>query len=511
MRSGLFRRLFAGILVVVLSAVFMCSITLLLSERYAQQENFETEVLLQARQVADYLHEMSQLRFVRGNSTLQRLVRKKINYIYDHYNADIWLVSFNDGHVEYIDSSWNTSSMINSEQALEQLSRISEGNEIRVDGLFPELGNIVTIGVPWTYQNDYVVGAVLLHIPPEELHISFWQVLPSAALPAAISILLGVLLAFLIARSQTLPLREIDAAVRAFSTGDLTRRIELNCGGELQELGDSINRMAADLAELEDSRRAFVANVSHELRSPMTSIKGYLQAMLDGTIPPEDAPKYMQIVLSETDRLSDLVRDLLDLSRLESGRFPMSLAPFDANELMRQILISFEGRIEEKGIDVHIELEADPCYAVGDASRIHQVVRNFIDNAIKYATVPQPVLTVRTECFGREVRFTVCDNGPGIAPEDQPHILDRFYKADKAHSAGNGTGLGLSICKTILQQHASRVEFSSVPGSTAFGFRLPAAEPPARSRNVLPVETATPAPLPADPTDDAAHKQNETS
>ena len=137
-----------------------------------------------------------------------------------------------------------------------------------------------------------------------------------------IKILSGVVLAILVARSQTLPIREIESAVRTFTRGDLTRRVELNCGGELEQLGHSINRMAGELSNMEQSRRSFVANVSHELRSP---------------IPEEEKPRYLQVVLDETNRLTDLVRDLLDLSRLESGKFPMDIAPFDANEMMRRI------------------------------------------------------------------------------------------------------------------------------------------------------------------------------
>ena len=226
---------------------------------------------------------------------------------------------------------------------------------------------------------------------------------------------------------------------------------------------------------MEESRRSFVANVSHELRSPMTSMKGYVQAMLDGTISDEDRPKYLQVVLDETNRLTDLVRDLLDLSRLESGKFPMDLAPFDANEMMRRILIRFEQRIEEKGIDVDVRLADDPCVAMGDVNRINQVVSNFVDNAVKFMPGEGGVLTLRTRREGGNVRFEVQDNGPGVDAADQPHVFDRFYKADKAHTAGMGTGLGLSICRSILQQHKRDIEMRSRPGETVFSFALPAA------------------------------------
>ena len=140
--------------------------------------------------------------------------------------------------------------------------------------------------------------------------------------------------------------------------------------------------MAGELSELEDSRRNFVAAVSHELRSPMTCMRGYVEAMLDGTIPPEQLPKYLHVVLDETNRLSALVHDLLDLSRLESGRIPLQIAPFDANETIRRILITFEPRIDKKNVDVDVRFDGEHQWVSGDVSRIYQLISNFVDNAL---------------------------------------------------------------------------------------------------------------------------------
>ena len=145
--------------------------------------------------------------------------------------------------------------------------------------------------------------------------------------------------------------------------------------------------------------------------------------------------------------------------------------------MLRRILIRFEQRIDVKHIDVDIEFADDPCYALGDVNRINQVVSNFVDNAVKFMDGEGSLLTLRTLREDRRIRFRVQDNGPGISPADQPHILERFYKADKAHTAGMGTGLGLSICKSILQQHNSAIEMRSRPGETIFEFTLPAAAP----------------------------------
>ena len=493
MKGGLFWRTYSVIVAALLITIIIFSSVLVAQRQQGLQESYEREVRLQAREVADYMANLSKLSYVQRNSTMKPIILNKITDIYQKYNADIWIVSYDSGTVQYLDSSWNTSEYIASEAVLQQLSIIQTGEEIRVTGLFPELGKqgeqMVTIGVPWWYGDSDVVGAVLLHIPMRSLKIGVKSVIRQILPQALLSLVVGAVLAFFLAQSQIKPLREINSAVREFTKGDLTRRVNVNCGGELEELGDSINRMAAELNRMEDSRRSFVANVSHELRSPMTSMRGYVQAMLDGTISQADMPRYLQIVMDETQRLTDLVRDLLDLSRLESGKFPLSKAPFDLNELVRRTLINFEGRIDAKRIQVDVDLADDPLYVLGDANRISQVVTNIVDNAVKF--MPDDgagVLRVCTSREGRNVRVRIANNGPCIHEKDLPYIFERFYKADKAHTSGGGTGLGLSICQRIMQQHGSVIVAESAPGNTAFEFTLPASEP----QRALTAEDAAP-------------------
>jgi len=479
MRRSLFWRTYSVLLAALLATIIIFTGVLTAARQQAMQESYEAEVRRQAREVADYMANLSALSFVQSNATMRSVIRRKIADIYSTYNADIWIVSYDSGTVQYLDSSWNTTRSIATDAVKEQLSLIAQGNDIRVTGLFPELEKeeqIVTIGVPWYYGENEVVGAVLLHIPTGSLKISLGSVVLQILPPALLALALGTILAFFLARSQIRPLKEMSSAVQEFSKGDLTRRVDIHCGGELEELGHSINRMAEELSRLEDSRRSFVANVSHELRSPITCMRGYVQAMQDGVIGQEDMPRYLQIVLDETDRLTALVNDLLDLSRLESGKFPLTLAPFDANELMRRNLINFEPRIDAKGIEVSVELAEGPLTVLADANRINQVVSNIIDNAVKFMDGEGSRLTVRTAREGTGVRLEIANNGPRIAEADLPYIFERFYKADKAHTSGGGTGLGLSICQRIVAQHGSKLEVRSDDGETAFWFVLPQAE-----------------------------------
>ena len=478
-RGGLFRRFFTTIAAAILVTVLIFTFTTTTSMRQIRQNNFENEVRLQASEIADYMENLDRLSAVSGNVTMQYVIRRKIADIQRRYNADIWIVSYNSGTATVLDGSWNTSEGIFNDSVTEQLRRIQRGEEIRVTGLFPELGDhIVTIGVPWTYADGTVVGAVLLHISNERLRIDLREVLGQILPPALLALLAGLALSALLTRSQIRPLRELDNAVREFTKGDLDRRVDLHCGGELEDLGHSINRMAEELSQLEDSRRHFVAAVSHELRSPLTCIRGYIEALQDGVIPPEEMHAYLRIVMDETDRLTALVHDLLDMSRLESGRFPLEPAPFDVNEVIRHVLINYEPRIEDKRIEVKTLFTSERCPVTGDSGRITQVISNLVDNALKF--LPEGGrLTVGTEPKGREVRIFTANNGPAIDGRDLPHIFDRFYKADKAHTSGGGTGLGLAICRMIVQEHGSQISVTSVPGNTCFEFTLPACAPEA--------------------------------
>ena len=166
------------------------------------------------------------------------------------------------------------------------------------------------------------------------------------------------------------------------------------------------------------------------------------------------------------------------MSRIESGKFPMQIAPFDFGELIRRVLINFEPRIDEKHIQIQLDLLPDPCFVRGDANRISQVVTNLVDNALKF--LPEGgTLSLQTERIGRDIRLSVKNNGPMIAPEDLPHLFERFYKADKAHTSGGGTGLGLSICQLIMREHHSDITVTSTAEETCFAFALRATDPPA--------------------------------
>ncbi len=270
------------------------------------------------------------------------------------------------------------------------------------------------------------------------------------------------------------PFVEMNTAVQCYSRGDFSTRIPVEGRDEAAQLGKSLNEMAEQLRGLEETRRSFVANVSHELRSPLTSMKGFLEAMQDGTIPEENYPEYIGIVLNETRRMVTLVNDLLDLARIESGTIQLHFEVFDINELIRRTLLTFEARLVENEMEMEVRFAQEQCSVYADPAQIGQVLRNLIDNAIKYSPKGRS-LFVSTYSMRKTVYVTVRDNGIGIPQEDVPHVFDRFYKVEKAHTPTPqmGSGLGLSIVKRIIESHGQSITVRSARGrGTQFTFTL---------------------------------------
>lgn len=293
----------------------------------------------------------------------------------------------------------------------------------------------------------------------------------------------GVVVAFIAsyysAKRIINPFVEMNHTVQCYSKGDFSQRIPVTGRDEASQLGRSFNEMAEQLKDLENTRRSFVANVSHELRSPLTSMKGFLEAMMDGTIPPEEHEHYISLVLSETRRMSAMVNDLLDLARIESGIITVNHELFDINELIRRTLITFEARISEKNMDLDIRFAQEQCFVYADSNQISQVLRNLIDNAIKYSPDGRSI-TISTYALRKEVYVSIKDTGVGIPAEDVPHVFDRFYKVEKAHTPSPqvGSGLGLAIVKKIIEAHDQSITVKSARGrGTQFTFTLQRANP----------------------------------
>ena len=293
----------------------------------------------------------------------------------------------------------------------------------------------------------------------------------------AIAVLIvSMLAASFLSRMQVRPLGQMADAARRFGRGELGVRVEESPKNtsEINDLARAFNTMVDSLESSERRRQEFVANVSHELKTPMTTIGGYIDGMLDGTIPPEKQQHYMQIVSGEVRRLSRLVRNMLDISRLQAmGVEESRMTRFDLGELMSDVIITFEQKINGKGLNVDVELPDRPVWVKAERDGITQIVYNLLDNAIKFC--PQGgKLGLFLTLEGGKAKVTVQNSGPTIVPNELPLLFDRFHKADKSRSADReGWGLGLYIAKTIVGAYGGDIWATSENGVTNFIFTLP--------------------------------------
>ena len=290
-------------------------------------------------------------------------------------------------------------------------------------------------------------------------------------------LLLGTAIMAYITRRNNRPLRDMARAAHAFGHGNLEARVPLpeKCPEEVENLALAFNNMASSLQKSEYQRQEFVANVSHELKTPMTTISGYVDGILDGTIPPERARHYMQIVSDETKRLSRLVRSMLDISMLQSeGKIPEEkMTRFDIEECAGEMLITFEQKILAKNLDVRVQMPDHPIHTMANRDYISQVIYNLLDNAVKFC--PEGgVLELTIRPSDEKVSISVANQGNSIPPEELPLVFDRFHKIDKSRSQNReGWGLGLYIVKTIVDYHGENISVTSLDGRTEFTFTLP--------------------------------------
>jgi len=270
------------------------------------------------------------------------------------------------------------------------------------------------------------------------------------------------------------PLRKITEAATQYALGNLSHVIPVTTEDEIGYLSASLNTMSAKLKDMEEYQSKFIANVSHDIRSPLTSIKGYVEAIEDGTIPPEMQGKYLKIILFETERLTDLTRDLLTLSDYDKGELMLSRESFDIHAVIKNVASSFEGVCKEKKVSINLIFATKHLDVYADKQKIQQVLYNLMDNAIKFSH-HDSIVTVETTERGDKVSISVKDDGVGIPRNELNKIWERFYKSDASRGRDKkGTGLGLSIVKDALKAHGEEIYVVSTDGvGTEFSFSLP--------------------------------------
>ena len=350
--------------------------------------------------------------------------------------------------------------------------------EARTDlgGIYANKQFVVAVPVTENENSTTVIGMVVAVMETVELMEIWRSFIALFFMTAAIILLIAFVASSLTSMRQTQPIQEMVQATRAYAAGKCDIRMQdADRCDEIGELAASFNAMADSLAETERQRRDFIANISHELKTPMTTIAGYTDGILDGTIPPEKEQQYLQIISDESRRLSRLVRRMLDISQIQSKE--MKKEDFDICESMRLALLSMEQKILERGLDVQADIPDDSVMVQGDNDLITQVVYNLLENAAKFAA-PSSTLYLGLAVNGEKALVTVCNSGATIPPEEIPLLFERFHKSDKSRSEDkDGYGLGLYVVKTILELHKEKINVTSENGVTSFSFTMQMAHP----------------------------------
>lgn len=357
------------------------------------------------------------------------------------------------------------------------MDEVNNGGEIsgnaRLEGVFSSTRYVCA--VPIYNNNEAVCGTVF--VCAESVMLSeFLETIVKATVVAILWVLLAALIAvYFITERITSPLKEISAAAKQFAKGKFDVRVPVRGNDEVARLAMAMNNMAESLDNYDDMRNNFMSSVSHDLRSPMTSIAGFVDGILDGVIPPEKHEDYLRIVSTEVKRLSRLVASLLDLSRIQSGDRKFTMAPFDVCEMCREIVISIEQKINDKRLDVQFDCSDDALDVVADRDAIYQVVYNLCDNAVKFANEGGVFRIGVNKIKNKKALITVYNEGQGIAPADLPYVFERFYKSDKSRGLNKtGVGLGLFISKTIVEAHGESIWVESEHGKDCcFSLTLP--------------------------------------
>lgn len=362
-------------------------------------------------------------------------------------------------------------------------------NEIMVENFDPTItaGSYYTIGnffhtfdedmlsvfAPIT-SNFKVKGYVVIHSSISGILEEANNLLTISYIMLIILFLLSLIILIFFTEIVYIPLRKITEATEQYASGNMHYEFTVESEDEMGYLAATLSYMASEIARSEDDQKKFVANVSHDFRSPLTSIKGYLEAMIDGTIPPEMHEKYLTILLNETERLRKLTNSLLTLNNLNTKGIMLNKTDFDINQTIRGVAASFEGTCRAKTIAIELVLTGDEMYVVGDIDKIQQVLYNLLDNAIKFSH-HDSVIKIETNEKHNKVFISVKDSGIGIPKDDLKLIWDRFYKSDLSRGKDKkGTGLGLSITKEIIRSHGENINVISTEGvGTEFIFSLP--------------------------------------
>ena len=466
--------LFMASIVLISFALLGCAF-IALSYRYTVQENQST-LATNAQYISTYTGTMRQLDpTVLSTTNFQRNIAALANV-----SGLSIILAETDGKVVYgFDGATNT--FLQGDAALPSaiVSSVTSGHSysgmFSISGLYEKARYGVGYPISWVEDGQTGIGGIVLVSSDTGNLTEMWRVLAQIFFFTAVVVfILAFIASSITSARQAKPLHEMAQAVHKFGHGEFDTRLTGYEGrrDEIGELAAAFNSMADSLSRSEARRSEFVANVSHELKTPMTTIAGFADGILDGTIPPERERECLQVISTETRRLSRLVRRMLDLSRLEAADRSAAQGQFNVTEVMLRVLVSLEPKVNSRQLDVDADLPDDPVMVWGDPDGITQVCYNLLDNAVKFAS-PGSVIGIKVAASAGKARVSVRNQGETIPKEELSMLFDRFHKTDRSRSMDrDGVGLGLYIVKSILDAHKEDITVTSEDGVTEFTFTL---------------------------------------
>ncbi len=427
----------------------------------------ETELILER---AHNFEELVNSRYITGFSL--DLFQEQIILLDGYTGANIWMFT-EEGAFYTTSNSTSDMNLADYPNLIDDIHSVFQGNEISREVIYEGISadRILRVGYPFHIGDK--IYAMFINVPMPELEDTISKVSVIIFISLSISGLLAVVLIFMITRRMGHEIKVINDAAKFIAQGNFEKKIIINRKDELGELAQSFNAMADELNKQENTKRMFISSLSHDLRTPLTTIKGYTHGMLDGTIDSDKQERYLKIVSSESDRLIKMINDLLDLSKMESGALILNRTDFDLNEVIVNVLDSFEQKIVDKRIKLTIDLTGEKVLAHGDMASIQRVVYNLMDNATKFVNEDGSI-SIRTEFKNDKIYVGISNTGNVLSPKELSMIWDRFTKLDKSRGLEKkSSGLGLSIVKEIIRAHNEKIEvYSNEEIGVAFIFTV---------------------------------------
>ncbi|MCR3760804.1 HAMP domain-containing histidine kinase [Clostridium felsineum] len=471
MRKGIFSKMIAAYTGIIAISFVITSAVL----SFWFQNFYFSQKRSQITTEAKYVQAVA-FQYIEGNMSVQRVnqtLKEVMAYINTDIKADIVVMDMY-GYVYAVSNpkyDYLVGTQVNTKD-LNEISKNQEAIEKTVDHSDVFKKAVRLYEIPMVYNNSFE-GVIMIATPAADVKHSVNRVYQIIWISAILAIICACIIIYYFSQRIIIsPLKKINDVARKIAKGEVEKRVTIESNDEIGELGESFNFMADAIEKAENNRREFISNVSHEIRSPITSIKGFIGGMLDGVIPREKEKYYLSLTYDEINRLTRLVNDLLDLSSIEAGHLKLNLSKININEMIRFTVIKFETKIKEKNLKVDVCFDNNELYVMADKDRMSQVVTNLIDNAVKYVYNDGEIKISTKEKYNKAY-ISIYNNGPQIPEGDFNHIWDRFYKSDKARTTKMSTGLGLPIVRSILTEHGQDINVENKKeGGVQFTFTL---------------------------------------